>query len=120
MLDVFSLSRINLNLSNASNRWWRVFRHRRDQIKGRNFEVPGCGGFLLTQPADDLENYFEFDREIVCASTTDDLIDRIRYYLSHDAERETVAACGLARTLRDHTYERRFTEIFRAIGVSQR
>ena len=120
MIEVFSRSQINLNLSNASNPWWRFWRRRRDQIKGRNFEVPGCGGFLLTQPADDLEHYFEFDREIVCASTTDDLIDRIRYYLSHDAERAAVAASGLARTRRDHTYERRFTDIFRAIGMSER
>ena len=59
MIEVFSRSRINLNLSNASNPWWRRWRRRRDQIKGRNFEVPGCGGFLLTQPADDLERYFE-------------------------------------------------------------
>jgi spore maturation protein CgeB len=120
MIEVFSRSQINLNLSNASNPWWRLWRRRRDQIKGRNFEVPGCGGFLLTQPADDLEHYFEFDREIVCASTTDDLVDQIRYYLSHDAERAAVAASGLARTRRDHTYERRFTDIFRAIGMSER
>lgn len=89
-----------------------------DQIKGRNFEVPGCGGFLLTSKTDDLENYYKFDREIVCYDGIQDLADKIKYYLSHESERESIAQRGYERTLREHTYEKRFKEIFRKIGLT--
>ena len=36
------------------------------QIKGRNFEIPGCGGFLLTDYVPGLERYFQIGEEIVC------------------------------------------------------
>lgn len=89
-----------------------------DQIKGRNFEVPGCGGFLLTSTTEDLENYYDFDRELVCYNGIQDLADKIRYYLSHEPEREAIARRGYERTLREHTYEKRFKEIFAKIGLT--
>ena len=89
-----------------------------EQIKGRNFEVPGCGGFLLTSNADDLEMYYEPDQELVCFDGISDLTDKIKYYLAHEDERAAIAQRGYERTLRDHTYARRFEEIFKRIGLS--
>ncbi len=88
-----------------------------DQIKGRNFEVPGCGGFLLTAKADDLESYYDVGKEVVCFDGIEDLVEKIKYYLANDRERQTVAGRGYERTLRDHTYAQRFQQIFRAIGL---
>jgi spore maturation protein CgeB len=88
-----------------------------EQIKGRNFEVPGCGGFLLTSSADDLEAYYDLDKEIVCFEGITDLTEKIKYYLAHKDEREAIAQRGYERTLRDHTYERRFSDIFGSIGL---
>ncbi len=87
------------------------------QIKGRNFEVPGCGGFLLTDPAEDLERYYQPDREVVLFRSLRDLIDRARHYLRHEEERAAIARAGYERTLREHTYVHRFTDIFRALGL---
>lgn len=122
MIRVFNQSRINLNLSNAS---LKGLRHRllpwsapHDQIKGRNFEIPGCGGFQLSGHADNLGDYFEIGREIVCFETTKELIEKVRYYLAHEAERQAIAEAGYKRTLAEHTYERRFQEIFSRIGVT--
>jgi spore maturation protein CgeB len=91
-----------------------------EQIKGRNFEVPGCGGFLMTGLADDLERYYEIDTEITCFMDMRDLVDKIRYFLNHPEEREAIAEVGYLRTLREHTYEHRFDEIFRRIGLSSK
>lgn len=88
-----------------------------EQIKGRNFEVPGCGGFLLTGPADDLETYYRDGEEIVCATGIEDCVEKARYYLSHKEERARIAAAGHARTLADHTYERRFNDIFAQLAL---
>ena len=88
-----------------------------DQIKGRNFEVPGCGGFLLTGRADNLDDYYDIGKEVACFDDVDDLIDKIRYYLKHEDERVTIARAGYERTLQEHTYVHRFTDIFKRIGL---
>jgi spore maturation protein CgeB len=88
-----------------------------EQIKGRNFEVPGCGGFMLTGKAEDLESYYKVGREIVCFDDTGDLVDKIHYYLDHEDERAAIARAGYERTLHDHTYEHRFGEIFKAMNL---
>ena len=91
--------------------------HYSDQIKGRNFEVPGCGGFLLTGMAENLGQYYEIGKEIVCFDDRYDLIEKVRYYLTHEDERAAIARAGYERTMRDHTYARRFSEIFKQIGM---
>jgi len=89
-----------------------------DQIKGRNFEIPGSGGFLLTGRADDLECYYEIGKEIVCFDGVDDLIGKLRHYLAHEEERAAIARAGYERTLREHTYTHRFRDILRRAGVA--
>jgi spore maturation protein CgeB len=117
---------VNLNLANASttgrpvSRWRRLLpgsSRLRSQIKGRNFEIPGCGAFLLTDPAENLGEYYHLDREVATFDRPRQLPQRIRFYLEHEAEREAIATAGHARTLAEHTYERRFSEAFAAMGL---
>lgn len=89
-----------------------------DQIKGRNFEVPGCGGFIMTGKADNLDEYYEIGKEVVCFENTEDLVEKAYYYLEHEAERSAIARAGYDRTMREHTYAHRFDDIFRRIGLS--
>jgi spore maturation protein CgeB len=134
MIRIFNQSRINLNFSNAflggrtgifgAGLDWitrSVFPAaspaHSEQIKGRNFEVPGCGGFLLTAKADDLESYYQPEKEVVCFDGIDELADKIKYYLANDQERRTIAERGYQRTLREHTYSQRFQQIFRTMGL---
>jgi GT2 family glycosyltransferase len=105
MVGLFGRSRINLNLSNACDASYK-------QIKGRNFEVPACGGFLLTGVAENLHEYYELGKEVAVYSSADDMIEKIRHYLGNEGERAAVAAAGHSRTMRDHTYEKRLEEIF--------
>lgn len=88
-----------------------------EQIKGRNFEVPGCGGFLLSSPADNLEEYYQSGKEIEVFGDTAELITRVKHYLAHEDERATIAAAGYARTRREHTYLHRFADIFTQAGL---
>lgn len=102
--------------------WLSIIRNLKDfnypgEIKGRNFEVPGCGGFLLTEKVEDLEKYYDVSKEIIYFDTEDDLIKNIKYYLSHEDERATIAQAGHERTLREHTYAHRFTDIFRQLRL---
>jgi spore maturation protein CgeB len=110
MINLFNATRINLNLSTSSQTG-------ANQIKGRNFEIPACGGFQLTGNASRLEEFFVPDREIVTYETIEEMIEKIRYYLSHDQERQAIADAGYARVKRDHTYEHRFRSLFRQMGL---
>jgi spore maturation protein CgeB len=131
MVDLFASSRVNLNLSNSSEvpglkAQLRRLLHfnppppRPPQIKGRNFEVPGCGGFLLTERLPHLERYFELDREVAVYDGVDDLIDKVAYWSEHDEERARVADAGYQRVMAEHTYDHRFAKIFGELGLAPR
>lgn len=128
MVRVFSASRVNLNLSNSSTPpstlrsrvgklLGRAPAPRPPQIKGRNFEVPGCGGFLLTERLPHLERYFDYDREIGVYDSEAELGERVAWWLEHEEERAAVAEAGYRRVLAEHTYDHRFAAIFAAAGL---
>lgn len=110
MVSMFTRSRINLSLNNACDA-------RFQQIKGRNFEVPACGGFLLTGAAEDLNDYYQYGKEVAAYGSTAELIDKIRHYLANEKERAAIAKAGYERTMREHTYNHRFDKIFKQAGL---
>jgi len=112
MIQIFNTSKINLNLSNSYTNIFRFWEKRREQIKGRNFEIQGCGGFQLSSYVDDIESYFKLDQEIVCFRDENELVEKILFYLEHDKERIAIAKAGYRRVLKEHTYELRFKKIF--------
>jgi hypothetical protein len=75
----------------------------------RVFEALGCGAFLLTERLSS-ESPFS-DRDLVQFDSIDDLMDKIRYYLTHDEEREMIAEHGHKSALDGHTYTHRAQEI---------
>lgn len=93
---------ISLNFSNSKGE---------KQIKARTFEIPGAGGFLLTEFVPGLERFYRPGREAAVFRDMRDLVAKIRYYLQHPKERDAVAEAGFLRTRRDHTYERRLKEV---------
>jgi spore maturation protein CgeB len=82
---------------------------------GDNFEIPGCGAFLLTGTAENLEEYYVPGKEVVCFETLPELSEKIKYYQQHQTERCKIAKAGYERTLREHTYEIRLKQLFRVI-----
>lgn len=83
--------------------------HRSRQIKARTFEVPGAGGFLMTENADHLGSFYVAGKEIIVFDTIEDLTRKIRYFLRHPEERNGIAGAGHVRTRGEHTYHHRFT-----------
>jgi spore maturation protein CgeB len=128
MIEVFNQSKINLNLTDSvswdlryllSSHWavrnLRASRKRGEQTKGRNFEIPGCGGFQLSYYAEDLEKHFRISDEVAIYHDEDDLLEKVRYYLRHDDEREEIAQAGHARAASEHTFAHRFQDLVRRI-----
>lgn len=71
----------------------------------RTFETIGTGTFLLTEESDALAEFFEPGREVETYRSVGELLDKIYYYLEHDAEREEIARAGFERCMRDHSAE---------------
>ncbi len=113
-----SLDTIDVSLSIIDNfRSWRNMGI--PQIKARPFEILACRAFLISSFADDVDAYYADGKEIVYyTGGTDDLVEKIQHYLGNDEKREKIAAAGYERTLRDHTYEKRFKEIFKIVGIT--
>lgn len=105
LIRIYNQSKVSLNISLTSQK-------RKDQIKARDFEVPACGSLLMTKEMKGLSHYLLAGKEIVTYKNVDDAAKNIRYYLSHDREREVIAEAGYVKVHRDHTYEKRLWAIF--------
>lgn len=79
----------------------------------RAFELAACGTFQLLQRVPGVGEFFEEGKEIVCFDTAEEMLDKIRHYLSHEEERRRIAEAARARVLRDHTWERRVQKMLR-------
>ena len=77
----------------------------------RLYEATGMGCLLLTDRKSNITDMFEPGREIVCYDSPEECLDLIRYYSSHDADRERIAAAGQQRTLSAHSYVNRTKEL---------
>jgi spore maturation protein CgeB len=77
----------------------------------RLFEATGVGTCLLTDWKVNLPDLFEPDAEVVAYRDAAECVEKVKYLLSHEAERRRVAAAGQRRTLRDHTFESRAAQI---------
>lgn len=108
MVEVINRTMINLNPARSGDR-------ATVQIKGRTFELAGCGAFQLTERNDRLFDFFERDKEIVTYESYSDLKEKISYFLKREREREEIAAAAHHRALRDHTWQKRLDQIFAEI-----
>ncbi len=106
---VLRSARISLNFSGQGYAS-RVLPGRR-QIKARVFEVPGAGGFLLSEWAADVERYYRIGEEIDIFRTETELVSQARYYLDHPEIRDACAFRAFERTTREHTYDMRIEEL---------
>jgi len=116
MIQMYSRSKINLGFSTCGDT--HQTGERIMQIRLRDFEVPMSGGFYMVEYMQELEEFFEIGKEVVCYTGPEDLGDKIKYYLRHDRERETIRRAGYERCLRDHTWRKRFEKVFEEIGIN--
>lgn len=86
-------------------------------IRLRDFEAPMSGAFYLVGYQEELAEYYQLEKQIVCYTHRDDLLDKVRYYLDHEEEAERIRQAGLARARRDRTWKNRFRKLFEIIGL---
>lgn len=77
----------------------------------RLYESTGMGALLITDYKENLNDLFSVGKEVVEYKGIRDLVSKVKYYLIHDKEREKIAKRGQARTLKEHTYLCRMSEL---------
>ncbi len=78
-----------------------------NDINYRTFETLGCGTFLLTNRTDRLDELLKDGEHLVVYDGIRDCISKVKYYLDHEDERETIALKGHKYVRGHHTYDNR-------------
>lgn len=68
----------------------------------RLFDLPANGVMQISDGGKYLDNFFDVGREIELYKDVDELIDKVRYFLEHDEEREKIAVNGFRRVQKDY------------------
>lgn len=92
----------------------------KDDINMRFFEVLCAGGFLLTNNLPTLKDLegLEDGKHYVTYNTLDEMVEKAKYYLEHDEEREAIAKAGHVAFMQGHTYMHRIKRILDIIETS--
>ncbi|MGB0715915.1 MAG: glycosyltransferase family protein [Phycisphaerae bacterium] len=103
---------INLNLVNGNAE---------SGLNMRHYEITAAGGFMLCHDHPEIRSCFEVGKECDVFRGEVELLDKIKFYLSHPEKRAEIAYAGQRRTLSQHLYSHRLQEVLRtfAIGASQ-
>ena len=99
---VFRDSKINLNIT---------LRGIHSGIPLRAFDIMGSGGFLLSNFQADFLEHFVPGEDFVFYENREDLIRKVKYYLSHEDERRAIAQNGHDKVAAEHTYRHRVREM---------
>lgn len=83
----------------------------------REFEAPMSGALYCTGYIDELAEFFELDKEVIVYRNEEELLDKIRYYLTHESEAQRIRSAGYQRAISDHTYHNRYKQLFRQINI---
>lgn len=111
MIRLYSRSRINLGFSGVG------YSKKLLCLKGRDFEIPMSGGLYLTQDNPELSNVYEVGKEIVVYKDYAHCLKQIRWLLDNPEKAQEIRRAGLIRALKDHTWDKRFTQIFCMSGI---
>lgn len=87
------------------------------QVRLRDFEATMSGAFYVVEYFDELAECFEEDKEVIFFREPNELVDKLRFYLSHPSVRERIRAAGMNRARAEHTWHQRFEKLFRDLGL---
>jgi len=105
---VFNESAINLNITLKSIQ---------SGIPLRVLDILACGGFLITNWQNEIEEYFEIGKELVTFNSLEDLIEKVSYYIKRPQERREIAEAGKKKVLEKFSYQKAFENIFMETGL---
>ncbi len=107
MPQVMKASKINLNITARSIL---------SGVPQRCLDIMAAGGFLLTNYQSEMDDLFAPGTCVIYESP-EDALEKARYYLSHDSERQGIAAEGHEFVKKYFTYEDRVNTMLETAGI---
>ena len=95
---IYCASEINIDIG-------RVYQS--DIIPMRIFDILACGGFVIAEHNDAIEELFRVDQEIVCWKNLEDLHNKVLYFLENPEAARAIAEAGRQRVCEDHSIRQR-------------
>lgn len=83
----------------------------RSGVPLRVLEMMACQGFVLVNYQEDLAREFEDGKELVMYRSLEEMVEKIRYYLEHESERQQIARAGYEKVLREYNYAEKLRKI---------
>ena len=99
---IFRNSKINISTTS---------RGIRSGLPLRIFDILSSGGFVLTNYQEELPELFTIGEDLAVYTSMEELAALAEYYLTHDEERRSIAANGLATLKANYTYERQMEKM---------
>jgi spore maturation protein CgeB len=116
--QVFSAYEVCVNFSNV----WadgrpgsRLIPH----VRLRDFEGPMSRTCYLTGHSEEICDFYAVREEIDTYRDESEFVDKAWFYLNNPDRAERLRTAGHQRALRDHTWRRRFEELFRKIELNR-
>jgi spore maturation protein CgeB len=103
-------SKIVLNI----NAW---FTEKPYGLNQRVFDVPACGAFLMTDYVEGLDSYYKLGEEIETYKDTEELVDKVTFYLKNETARERIALKGFERSGKMPTLLDQAERMAQALGL---
>jgi spore maturation protein CgeB len=89
------------------------------QMKGavnqRVFDVPACGGFLLTDHREQMEDLFDLGREAAVYRDAEEIPGLVERFAADPAARRAISRAAARRILAEHTYEIRLQRLLKIV-----
>lgn len=86
-------------------------------LKTRDFECPGSGACYITTYNWELSLHYDIGREILCYRGMEELVEMISFYRRHPQQCLEIAQRAWDRCQQDHTWEKRFRDLFIELGL---
>ena len=84
-------------------------------LNQRFFDVPACGGLLISDWNDEIDKIFIQGEEIIIYTDIRELREIVRYYLDHGDEREAIAQAAREKVLAHHTMKNRIERLIQTL-----
>ena len=110
MLSVHARSKIGINLSINEND-----PAKKTQMKQRMFEIPAANTLLLSEYHEDLEHFFDVNKEIITFKSNEEFSEKAKFLLSRPLIAGRITAAGHKRFLSEHESKVRLTKVLEQI-----
>lgn len=84
----------------------------------KTFEIPASNGFQISDYRKDVDDLFKIGDEIEIFRSDDELINKVKFYLSNEEARNKIAKAGHERVLASHTLDKRVKDILNFIKTN--